>query len=300
MAQEKEPRGFRRYLRAAFLQPWNLLLFFGSIGMTVVTGTQDLAPFIMAAEMTYLAGLASMPRFRTAIDAKINAKERAETEKMTPAAEVALQRMVASLPNAGLRRFLSLRQRCYEMRDIAAGIRGHAQSDTGDITAEAMRNSSLDRLLYLFLKLLVSQSALERFLNTTSERELELRLQDVQARKAQAQAGGDERIVRSLQDSEADATLRLENYRNSLKDAEFVNVELDRIETKIRTLVETAVSRQDADTLSVQVTAAADSMKQTEDAVRNLQHLTGIESALEETPPILAADMGRVLSRDSQ
>lgn len=300
MAEEKEPRGFRRYIRAAFLQPWNLLLFFGSIGMTVVTGTQDLAPFIMAAEMTYLAGLASMPRFRTAIDARINAKERAETEKMTPAAEVALQRMVASLPNAGLRRFLSLRQRCYEMRDIAAGIRGQANTATGDVTAEAMRNSSLDRLLYLFLKLLVSQSALERFLNTTSERELELRLQDVQARKAQAQAGGDERIVRSLQDSEADATLRLENYRNSLKDAEFVNVELDRIETKIRTLVETAVSRQDPDTLSVQVTAAADSMKQTEDAVKNLQHLTGIESALEDTPPILAADMGRVLSRDSQ
>jgi hypothetical protein len=300
MADEKAPRGFRRYVRAAFLQPWNLLLFFGSIGMTVVTGTQDLAPFIMAAEMTFLAGLASMPRFRTAIDAKINAKERAETEKMTPAAEVALQRMVASLPNAGLRRFLSLRQRCYEMRDIAAGIRGQAQTDSGDVAAEAMRNSSLDRLLYLFLKLLVSQSALERFLNTTSERELELRLQDVQARRAQAQTAGDERIVRSLQDSEADATLRLENYRNSLKDAEFVNVELDRIETKIRTLVEMAVGRQDPDTLSVQVTAAADSMKQTEDAVRNLQHLTGMESALEETPPILAADMGRVLSRDSQ
>lgn len=296
---EKEPRGFRRYLRAAFVQPWNLMLFFGSIGLAVLSGQGDnLAPFIMAAELAYIAGLSAMPRFRTAVDAKINAQERAEAEKMTPAAEVALQRMVATLPNQGLRRFLSLRQRCYEMRDIAAGIRGHA--DSGDVAAEAMRNSSLDRLLFLFLKLLVSQAGLERFLNMTSERELELRLQDVQARKTQAQAGGDERIVRSLQDSEADATLRLENYRKALKDAEFVNVELDRIETKIRTLVETAVSRQDADTLSVQVTAAADSMKQTEDAVRNLQHLTGLESALDETPPILAADMSRVLSRDSR
>lgn len=299
MAEEKEPRGFRRYIRAAFLQPWNLLLFFGSIGMTVVTGTQDIAPFIMAAELAFVTGLASMPRFRTAIDAKIAARARAESEKITPAAELALQRMVASLPNAGLRRFLSLRQRCYEMRDIAAGIRGH-QADSGDVAAEAMRNSSLDRLLFLFLKLLVSQAGLERFLNTTSERELELRLQDVQARRAQAQEGGDERIVRSLQDSEADAGLRLENYRKSLRDAEFVNVELDRIETKIRTLVEMAVGRQDPDTLSVQVTAAADSMKQTEDAVRNLQHLTGIESAIDETPPILAADMSRVLSRESR
>ena len=56
-----------------------------------------------------------------------------------------------------------------------------------------------------------------------------------------------------------------------------------------------AVSRQDADALSVQVTAAADSMKQTEDAVNSLQHLTGMESALEDTPPILQADMARVL-----
>lgn len=297
----REPRGIRRYFRAAFIQPWNLLLFFGAIGLAVVSGQADkIAPFIMAAELAYVAGLSAMPRFRTAVDAKIAAQDRAEAEKMTPAAEVALQRMVASLPNAGLRRFLSLRQRCYEMRDIAAGIRGQTQTESGGVSAEAMRNSSLDRLLYLFLKLLVSQAALERFLNSTSERELELRLQDVQTRRTQAQTSGDERIGRSLQDSEADATLRLENYRNSQKDAEFVNVELDRIETKIRTLVEMAVSRQDADALSVQVTAAADSMKQTEDAVKNLQGLTGLEGALEDTPPILTADMGRVLSRESQ
>jgi hypothetical protein len=85
-----------------------------------------------------------------------------------------------------------------------------------------------------------------------------------------------------------------------MKDAEFVGVELDRIETKIRALVELAVSRQDAEALSVQVTAAADSMKQTEEAVNHLQHLTGLESALEDTPPILEADMGRVLGRGSK
>jgi hypothetical protein len=122
----------------------------------------------------------------------------------------------------------------------------------------------------------------------------------VQSRLADAQARNDERIVRSLQDSVADATLRLDNYRKSMKDAEFVGVELDRIETKIRALVELAVSRQDAEALSVQVTAAADSMKQTEEAVNHLQHLTGLESALEDTPPILEADMGRVLGRGSK
>jgi hypothetical protein len=249
----------------------------------------------MAAEFAYLTGISAMPRFRVAVDAKINKEERAGDGAVNADSDSTLQRMIAGLPNTALRRFLSLRQRCYEMRDIAAGLRGHTADTAG--VADAMRSSSLDRLLFLFLKLLVSQAGLERFLNTTSERELELRLADVQARLADAQTKGDERIVRSLQDSVADGTLRLENYRKSMKDLEFVNVELDRIETKIRALVEMAVSRQDADALSVQVTAAADSMKQTEEAVNHLQHLTGLESGLEETPAILGTDMGRVLAR---
>jgi hypothetical protein len=294
-----EPKGLRRYLRAAFVQPWNLLLFFGAIGLSVVSGTADtLAPFIMAAELAYVTGLSAMPRFRTAIDAKIAKEERGEAAQLTPAAESSLNRMLSGLPSASLRRFMLLRQRCFEMRDIAAGIRGHTQGS--GLSADSTRSDSLDRLLYLFLKLLVSQAGLERFLGTTSERELELRLADVQSRLADAQARNDERIVRSLQDSVADATLRLDNYRKSMKDAEFVGVELDRIETKIRALVELAVSRQDAEALSVQVTAAADSMKQTEEAVNHLQHLTGLESALEDTPPILEADMGRVLGRGSK
>ena len=53
-------------------------------------------------------------------------------------------------------------------------------------------------------------------------------------------------------------------------------IELDRIETKIQALIEMGVSRQDPDALSHQVTAAADSMHHTEDAVNQLQHLTGL------------------------
>ena len=48
-------------------------------------------------------------------------------------------------------------------------------------------------------------------------------------------------MIRSLQDSLVDAELRLDNYRKSMKDAEFVAVELDRIETKIQALTEMAV-----------------------------------------------------------
>jgi hypothetical protein len=119
-------------------------------------------------------------------------------------------------------------------------------------------------------------------------------VEETKQRLATAQTGGDERVIRSLQDSLADGELRLDNYRKSMKDAEFVAIELDRIETKIQALTEMAVSRQDPDNLSHQVTAAAESMQHTEDAVNRLQHLTGLADQVAEPPAILEADLSRI------
>ena len=110
-----------------------------------------------------------------------------------------------------------------------------------------------------------------------------------------AKAGGDDRIVKSLQDSIAMGELRLDNYGRAKKNAEFVTIELDRIEGKIQALAEVAVNRQDPDFLTSQVDSAADSMRQTEKAVSELQHLTGLADQLEEPPAILDADLRTAL-----
>ena len=62
----------------------------------------------------------------------------------------------------------------------------------------------------------------------------------------------------------ASSELRLDNYGRAKKNAEFVSIELDRLEGKIQALAEMAVNRQDPDFLSNQVDSAADSMRQTE------------------------------------
>ena len=85
--------------------------------------------------------------------------------------------------------------------------------------------------------------------------------------------------------------LRLDNFGRAKKNAEFVSVELDRIEGKIQALAEMAVNRQDPDFLSSQVDSAAESMRQTEKAVSELQHLTGLGEQLEEPPAILETDL---------
>jgi hypothetical protein len=285
------------YLKHAFLYRWNLLFFVGGTAAAIMSPWPDaFVPIMGALEIAYLTGLTAMPRFRTAIDAKLASEARGSSERAAAGpAQDSLQRMLEALPPLSLRRFLMLRQRCFEMRDIASGVQGRTASSTkDDDSADSIRTPALDKLLFLFLKLLMSQAGLERFLKSTSEPELTLRLKDVQTRLVSAQTAKDERVTRSLQDSLADAQLRLDNYQKSTKDAEFVDVELDRIETKIKALIEMGVSRQDPDLFSTQVTAAAESMAQTEDAVKNLQSLSGLADQLAEPPAILNADLGRV------
>ena len=290
--------GMPDYLREAFLFRWNLLLFLGGTAAAALTPLAPvLLPLVGAAELSYLAGLISVRRFRAAIDAKVHSRASGARLAAPQAPPVSLVTMLGGLPADARSRFERLHARCLEMRGIAAGVRGAAGDQGG--SAEEIRTPGLDRLLWLFLRLLLSRTALDRFLQTMSEKEIGTRLEELRKSLAAAQTGGDERVVRSLQDSIAMGELRLDNYGRAKKNAEFVSIELDRIEGKIQALAEMAVNRQDPDFLSSQVDSAAESMRQTEKAVSELQHLTGLADQLEEPPAILEADLRGVLRHDA-
>jgi hypothetical protein len=205
--------------------------------------------------------------------------------------------MLGGLPSDARTRFQRLHARCVELKSIAAGVRGASGDQVS--SAEEIRTPALDRLLWLFLRLLLSKAALDRFLQSMNEQEITTRLADLRKNLEAAQKGADDRIARSLQDSVASGELRLDNYGRAKKNAEFVSVELDRIEGKIQALAEMAVNRQDPDFLSSQVDSAAESMRQTEKAVSELQHLTGLADQLQEPPAILETDLRQVLRRDA-
>src|SRR6476469_9027104 len=77
---EKKRAGLFRYLKEAFMFRWNLLVFGGAAAAAVVSGHADIAlPLVAAAEVVYLAGLTTLPRFQGAIDAKARAEERGQT-----------------------------------------------------------------------------------------------------------------------------------------------------------------------------------------------------------------------------
>lgn len=289
--------GLGGYLKEAFLFRWNLLfLLGGAAGVALTPLAPVLLPLVAAAELTYLAGLISVPRFRAAVDAKVHAGRSAMTTPK-PAAPVSLATMLTGLPREARNRFEHLHARCVEMRGIAVGVRGAAGDQGG--TAEEIRTPGLDRLLWLFLRLLLSSTALDRFLQSIDGNDLTTKVEELKKSLAAAQVEGDERIVHSLQDSLAMAELRLDNFARAKKNADFVSIELDRIEGKIQALAEMAVNRQDPDFLSSQVDSAAESMRQTEKAVSELQYLTGLADRLEEPPAILETDLREVLRHDA-
>ena len=290
--------GMPDYLKEAFLFRWNLLFFLGGAAAAALTPLAGvLLPLVAAGELTYLAGLVSLPRFRSAIDAKVHATGAAgEDRSANPPPQVSLVTMLKGLPVDARTRFEHLHARCLEMRGIAAGVRGAAGDQGG--AAEEIRTPGLDRLLWLFLRLLLSKTALDRFLQATNEREIAARLEETRkslTAAQEAQKDKDDRVIRSLQDSVANAELRIDNYGRAKKNAQFVTLELDRIEGKIQALAEIAVNRQDPDFISSQVDSAAESMRQTEKAVTELQHLTGLADQLEEPPAILESDLRGVL-----
>lgn len=284
--------GLGAYLKRAFLYRWNVLIFAGAVAAAVLSGRPDvLLPLVAAGELVYLGGLVASPRFREAIDAQAY-----KESKQTAASQGqrSIQEIVGGLTPESRRRFELLRARCLEMRSIAHGVRGR----TGEAPppADDLSSSALDRLLWVFLRLLMSQEALHRFLERTDAAEIRTRLEETRAKLA-AQKGDDERIVRSLEDSVAAQEMRLDNYQKAEHNAEFVRIELDRIEAKIQALTEASVNRQDPDFLSSQIDSVAENIQSTEKAITELQHITGLVDEMQEPPVILDADLGQVTQR---
>jgi len=285
--------GVLDYLKRALLSRWNLLLLFGGATAALLSPWPDaLLPLVGAGELLYLGGLISMPRFRQAVDAEVAAQNRVAVAAARPPVQ-SVSQTLGGLAGDAQQRFIALRRRCLEMRGIAQAGRSGGASTTTDLWTPA-----LDRLLYGFLRLLVQQNSLRRFLASTSEQELSSRLDELKQKLTSAQATGEDRMIHSLQESVEIAEQRLDNYRKGIRNAEFAGLELDRVETKIQALIELAANRQDPDLLSSQVDAAAEGMHRTETALSQLQQVTGLADALDDDVPAILDPPARQDARD--
>jgi hypothetical protein len=299
MADAPKKASIFRYLKEAFAFKWNLLFFGGAVAAAAILPAPDITiPLVMAGEIAYLAMLSTIPRFQAAIDARARAEGRSTGPLATEEGRDPKQRLLevlGGLEQERQRRFLRLRARCVEMQRIANAVRGETRDSSG--ATEDLRTPALDRLLWVFLRLLLSEQAVKRFLAATDIESVKTGLQRLKERQAAAQTSGDERILRSVTDAIATAELRLENHEKARSNSEFIALELDRIEQKIHALMESAVSHTDPDQLSVQVDAVAEGIQQTEATIRELQAITGFRTDGDATPSIIGGDLAELVTR---
>ena len=281
------------YLKTAFFTRWNLL-FVGAAGaLGLISGRPDVVwPLAIAAEIGYLGLLASHPRFQQAVDAR---RAGAMREKTKQTNQASLERIMRTLPRHAMERFAALRSRCLELRQLALEMRGPIGS-MGEQPFEQAQTESLDRLLWVFLRLLFTQHALNRFLHKTSVQEIEQDVARIEQRLKQLEGDDPQklRLRRTLEDNLAASRERLANVRKAQDNLQLIELQIEQVENRIRAVSELAVNRHEPEFITSQVEFVADSMKQTEETLNELRFATGLDLA-EEAPPLLRPLSAKVI-----
>jgi hypothetical protein len=281
-----------KYLRAAFTQRWNLLAFLGALALASIAPfpPPDVTiPLIFAAEIAYLGFLGTHPKFQKYVEAQ---EAKAARSEGTHTAEQTRMRILGALPRPTVERFESLRGRCRELRQLAAEMRDphHAVPGASPRPLEDMQLAGLDKLLWIYLKLLFTQHSLDRFVKQTDEgqirdnvRQLERRLGEI----PEDAEGQRQRMRKALTDNLETSKTRLANFQKAQDNRQLVELEIDRLENKIRAISEMAVNRHEPEFISGQVDEVASSMVQTERTMSELDFLTGLDAADEAVPPMM-------------
>lgn len=280
--------GLTKYLKVAFVNRWNLLGLFGGLGFALLSGQGDVfVPLVLAGETAYLGFLGTHPRFQKAVDAQ---EAKAARQDGSQAATAVARRILFELPKDLEQKFKAVRSRCIELRQLARQMRD--PDHLGDPQPlEDLQLAGLDRLLWMYLRLLFTKYSLSQFLKKTSVEQIESDIHQFEERlKPLPEAAGDsrqQRLRKVVEDSLQTSHVRLANYKKAEENYELMGLEIERLENTIHSLSELAVNRQEPEFISGQIDQVAASMVQTEKTMGELQFVTGLKSIDDEVPQIL-------------
>jgi hypothetical protein len=275
-----------KYIKAAFVNHWNLLGLAGGVAFTAVSGQWEVGlPLLAAGELAWLSFVGTHPRFRQYIDIGEHRRLKADDEK---AAKARMRLMLTSLPRGAQRRFNVLMKQCEELRTITKQYQAAHGEQLDETTAE-IRLDGLDRLLWLFLKLLYTEHSLNRFFETTTIDNIESEIRHLEARLQSEQSRPESqhrpRLIATHQDSLKTCLERKHNFEQARDSYELVKAEQKRLENKIRSLAEIGISKSDPESFSSQVDSVAGSIQETEKTLSELEFVTGFSTFETEAVP---------------
>ena len=276
-----------KYIKKAFFFHWNLLALATGIAVGIISGLPDVIfPALLAVEVLYLAFLSSSQRFQDAVDAELKKIE----EGIQPSSDQKLDRILATLNNKDRRRYQRLKDLCLELRRIADKVKSGTEAELAVISDVQVNN--INRLLWMYLKLLYFKNALESFFDAINEEDIKALVDRTKKRLEtmgpESKDTESETLRRkSLLDTLDTSRRRLENYSISMDNYDFIGLELERLHSKIASLAEMGINRQDPNLINSEIDVVTSSIEQTEKAMSELDFLNGLSTQDEEPPALL-------------
>jgi hypothetical protein len=281
-----------KYIKKAFLYHWNLLGVATGAAVAFISGYPDVVlPVIAALELIYLVGLSSNSRFQDAVIAAERKKE--EAIRSSSSSSTRLNQILTALNNEDRSRYERLKDLCLELRHIADRIKGTIKTEL-EVISDVQVNS-INRLLWMYLKLLYSKNALESYFKAINVNEIKARIKRAEERlDAMGPEDNDSEVEakrrESLLDTLKTSRKRLKNYRISTDNYDFIGLELERLYSKITSLAEMGINQQDPNLITNEISVVSSSIEKAERTMDELDIITGF-SFQDEEPPDLLVDL---------
>ncbi len=252
-----QPLTYWDYVKAAFRHPHPIpllgrmplnqmgLVAFGVLGL-VNPGFWLLGA---AAELSYLGWLSANPRFQKVVEGELLARRQRGTDER-------VQETLEQLVPEARARYRRLLNECGLILGIAPT---RERNEAG--TLEDLRAGSLNSLLALFLRLLVSQQVIRTNLAQVDPEMLAADIDGLKARLASAPAGSP--LARSLEATLDIQTKRLANLERAGTSLEVIDAELQRIERQVRLIREETAVSGGPEVLSARLDAVSQTLAET-------------------------------------
>lgn len=211
-----------------------------------------------AADLAFIMALAQNPRFQRIIDAGSSAKD--DIDFSAKAAQ-----MLQGVPGLARKRYADLEIRCGQIRQMSSNLGAMSEMQVG----------GLKRLLWIFLKLLVSRETILTQARTTNREDLQEEIKSAEAQLTTLADPSKERLRKSVESNLEILKKRLTNLDESKNALEFIEAELKRIENQVELIAQEAAMSKDGGHLSDKIDSVAGTLAETQDWMKTNQEILG-------------------------
>lgn len=204
-----------------------------------------------AAEVGYVVWLSSNERFQKLVRAerRMHAQEGWESQ---------IQRLLAKLSPPGRQRYDRLLAECRRVLGMSADLDASSLGGVRDL-----RSSSLNQLLWIFLRLLRSRELIQENVAGLDRGALDAEVRQLEVRLAEVDRDRDAALARSLEGTVDIQRRRLANLDRAAGSLGVIEAELDRIEQHVELIREEAAVSGKTEMLSTRLDAVTDAMSET-------------------------------------